>query len=92
LKLSTILLFAEFRLRLPEDALVHGTRTGTGTLTEIGATLDAMIEEDEGAEEAVADVTSKIIITGQALQRQWFTGVRPGVLGGNEPRAAPYDN
>jgi hypothetical protein len=28
----------------------------------------------------------------QALRRQWFAGVRPGVLGGNEPRAAPYDN
>jgi hypothetical protein len=24
--------------------------------------------------------------------KQWFAGVRPGVLGGNEPRAAPYDN
>jgi hypothetical protein len=28
----------------------------------------------------------------QALRRQWFAGVRPGVLGGNEPRATPYDN
>jgi hypothetical protein len=41
--------------------------------------------------------TTRIIISiqlqiKQALRRQWFAGVRPGVLGGNEPRAAPYDN
>jgi hypothetical protein len=28
----------------------------------------------------------------QALRRQWFAGVRPGELGGSEPRAAPYYN
>jgi hypothetical protein len=32
------------------------------------------------------------VINKQALRRQWFAGDRPGVLGGNEPRAAPYDN
>jgi hypothetical protein len=36
--------------------------------------------------------TMLTIIIEQALRRQWFAGVRPGVLGGNEPRASPYDN